>query len=264
VRIEPVGEFYKLRSRDGRYVVLAGWAKDGDESAGPHGPFRYGRDSRGPSALWKLEPCGDGFWTITSCQSKKCIVDRNLKEDPTQALVRQSTFREGALDQQWRFEPVEGDGNESREPKAYESAKPTPAAKPDRASNPKAEPSRDAPLRIEPAGDYNKEPAPTNAVSWHLSKVTCSSRLLAAKASGGPLKYLHIRINFSPTATEKKLHSFRVTDERGNAVGDLSGYNDSESLLIFERAQPWTSLTGLYLDGQGHREPLFTAGNLGD
>ena len=108
----------------------------------------------------------------------------------------------------------------------------------------------------------SKDSASASAASWHVSKVLTLSRARAgdaAQPSGGPLKYLHIQINFSPTAAEKKLHNFRVTDERGNAVGDLWGYNDNESLLIFEGEQPWTSLTGLYLDGQGHREPLFTA-----
>ena len=81
----------------------------------------------------------------------------------------------------------------------------------------------------------------------------------ATGTKGDSLKYLHIQVNFSPTAAERKLHSFRVTDARGIAVGELWGYNDKESLLIFEAEQPWTSLTGLYLDGQGHREPLFKA-----
>ena len=112
VKIEPAGQFYKLKSRDGRYVSLAGWAKDGDEGAGPHGTFRYGRDSGSPSLLWKIEPCGNGFWTITSCQSKKCLVAAGPTEDPAQAAqpftpTRQATFREGALEQQWRFVPVE-------------------------------------------------------------------------------------------------------------------------------------------------------------
>src|SRR5208283_3651562 len=33
------------------------------------------------------------------------------------------------------------------------------------------------------------------------------------------------------------------------------GYNDAKKLLIFEGH--WGSLAGLYLDGFGHREPLF-------
>ena len=33
------------------------------------------------------------------------------------------------------------------------------------------------------------------------------------------------------------------------------GYNESKNLLIFEGH--WGSLVGLYLDGFGHREPLF-------
>jgi hypothetical protein len=103
VRIEPVGQFYKLRSQDGRYVVLAGWAQNGDEGTGPAGLFRYGPDSGSRSRLWKIEPRGNGYWTITNCESKKCL--EAPTEDPT-GIVRQSTFREGALEQQWRFEPV--------------------------------------------------------------------------------------------------------------------------------------------------------------
>ena len=106
----------------------------------------------------------------------------------------------------------------------------------------------------------SKDSAPASAASWHVSKVLTLNRARAgdaAQPNGGPLKYLHVQINFSPTAADRKLHNFRVTDERGNAVGDLWGYNDNESLLIFEGEQPWSSLTGLYLDGQGHREPLF-------
>ncbi len=106
----------------------------------------------------------------------------------------------------------------------------------------------------------SKDSAPASAASWHVSKVLTLDRARAgdaAQPNGGPLKYLHVQINFSPTAADRKLHNFRVTDERGNAVGDLWGYNDNESLLIFEGEQPWSSLTGLYLDGQGHREPLF-------
>ncbi len=98
VRIEPAGEFYKLRSRDGRYVSIAGWAKNGDEATGSHGLFRYGPDSGSPAMLWKIEPCSDGCWTITNCQSKKCLVS----QDPAD-VVRQSAFSDGALEQEWQF-----------------------------------------------------------------------------------------------------------------------------------------------------------------
>ena len=104
-----------------------------------------------------------------------------------------------------------------------------------------------------------------DAAPWHVAKVLTLSRARpgdAAQPEAGPLKYLHVQVGFTAAAPERKMHKFRVTDERGNAVGDLWGYNDSESVLIYEGEQPWTNLAGLYLEGQGHREPLFKANPL--
>ena len=53
---------------------------------------------------------------------------------------------------------------------------------------------------------------------------------------------------------------FRIVDANGNEVDGSEnwGYNDDKKLLIFEGH--WGSLVGLYLDGFGHREPLFDRG----
>ena len=40
-------------------------------------------------------------------------------------------------------------------------------------------------------------------------------------------------------------------------MGDLWGWNESQSLVVFEG--DWSDLKGLYLDGSGHREPLLPA-----
>ena len=74
--------------------------------------------------------------------------------------------------------------------------------------------------------------ATASPASWHLSKVLTLDRARAddaAQPGGGPPKYLHVQIHFNATATDKKLPGFRVTDDRGNAVGELWGYNDNEA-----------------------------------
>ena len=94
---------------------------------------------------------------------------------------------------------------------------------------------------------------------WHISKVARLSTArdgAAAAAEAAPQKYLHIEVRFNTPADAQKKHKFRVVNERGDEVGDLWGWNDGRSLVIFEGK--WGSLTGLYLDGNGHREPLFS------
>ncbi len=92
---------------------------------------------------------------------------------------------------------------------------------------------------------------------WHVSNVNKlqHARAAAAVETPGPHKYLHIQVDFrSPTATQKK-HKFRIVDGQGNEVGELWGWNDARSLVIFEGK--WDSLVGLYLDSADHREPLW-------
>ena len=59
-----------------------------------------------------------------------------------------------------------------------------------------------------------------------------------------------------PTVLQNR-DKFRIVDASGNEVdgSEVWGYNDAKKLLIFEGH--WGSLVGLYLDGFGHREPLF-------
>ncbi len=105
LRIEPAGEVYKLKKDSGRYVAIADWAKSGDEGkTNPRLQMLHDvADSASPSMLWKIEPISDGFWTITNCASNKCLF--SPKPNPYQVL-RQSTFREGDLQEQWKIETV--------------------------------------------------------------------------------------------------------------------------------------------------------------
>jgi len=93
---------------------------------------------------------------------------------------------------------------------------------------------------------------------WNISKVTKLNRARGAEAgepTAGPQKYLHIQVQFNVSPAEQKKHNFHVTDARGEEVGELWGWNDARSLVIFEGS--WADLNGLYLDANGHREPLF-------
>lgn len=110
-------------------------------------------------------------------------------------------------------------------------------------------------------GVYAQQPTPADKAPWHLAKISkLSSTRAASEASSSqndPLRYLHLRIQFTPAATDRALHKFQVVDRAGKKVGELWGYVQEESLLIFEGEKAWSSLVGLYLDGLGHREPLF-------
>ncbi len=102
---------------------------------------------------------------------------------------------------------------------------------------------------------------PANPGPWDVSTVSKSDSHRHAKLetgdTPGPLKYLHLEVNFAPNATERKLHNFRVVDSKGKTVGEYFGGDSKKSQLVFERETPWASLNGLYLDGQGRRVPLF-------
>ena len=72
---------------------------------------------------------------------------------------------------------------------------------------------------------------------WHISKVARLSTArdgAAAAAEAAPQKYLHIEVQFNTPADAQKKHKFRVVNERGDEVGDLWGWNDGRSLVIFE------------------------------
>ncbi|HYW79292.1 MAG TPA: hypothetical protein VE890_06920, partial [Thermoguttaceae bacterium] len=98
------------------------------------------------------------------------------------------------------------------------------------------------------------DPAP-----WHLSKVSKLTRarggseVPATSVDSHP--YLHISVDFKTPAEAREKQDFRIVDQRGKEVGELWGWNDGRSLVIFEGS--WADLRGLWLDGKGHREPLF-------
>ena len=108
------------------------------------------------------------------------------------------------------------------------------------------------------AAAQQAKPTGTDPDPWHIAKV---AKLNVARPGGdaaaeaGPQKYLHIEVNFTATPDAQKKHKFRVVNAKGEEAGELWGWNDSRSLVIFEGQ--WGSLEGLYLDGIGHREPLF-------
>ena len=96
--------------------------------------------------------------------------------------------------------------------------------------------------------------------AWHhkaVSRLDQSRPGPAAAAEAGPQKYLHIEMQINDPSVLQNRDKFRIVDGRGNEVDGSEnwGYNDEKKLLIFEGR--WGSLVGLYLDGFGHREPLF-------
>ena len=97
------------------------------------------------------------------------------------------------------------------------------------------------------------------AAPWSVANVLRLDHARAAaedKSEDKAGKYLHIRMGFNIPAAERKMDKFHVTDEQGREVGELWGWNQDQSTLIFEGQ--WDSLTGLYLDGLNHRVPLFS------
>jgi len=98
------------------------------------------------------------------------------------------------------------------------------------------------------------------APAWHhksVARLDQSRPGPTASAEAGPQKYLHIEMQFNDPSVLQNRDKFRIVDARGHEVegSEVWGYNDKKKLLIFEGH--WGSLVGLYLDGFGHREPLF-------
>ena len=99
-----------------------------------------------------------------------------------------------------------------------------------------------------------------DTIPWHLGKIAKLGVAQPGSEAANPdkdgkLKYLHLKVNYSPTVRDLRMHTFRVTDARGETVAEIYGFYRDQSLLVFEG--DWASLRGLYLDGLGHREPLF-------
>ena len=61
--------------------------------------------------------------------------------------------------------------------------------------------------------------------------------------------------HFRSADDDQGKHKFRIVNARGDEFGDLWGWNEAQSLVIFEG--DWSDLKGLYLDGNRHREPLL-------
>ena len=89
---------------------------------------------------------------------------------------------------------------------------------------------------------------------WHISNVDRLNSVPHGDTAATD-KYLHVQVKFEATPDAGKKYKFRVVNERGDEVGSLWGWNNPKSLVIFDGK--WDSLVGLYLDGLGHREPLF-------
>ncbi len=105
LRIEPAGDCFKLRCKpSGQFLAIRDWAKNRDDATDAKGQplrlFRHVPASDDPSMRWEIRPVGNGFYIIANRASGKCLEFR------TEKLVRQSVFREGAVEQQWRIEPV--------------------------------------------------------------------------------------------------------------------------------------------------------------
>ncbi len=105
------------------------------------------------------------------------------------------------------------------------------------------------------------EPNAKDSAPWHLDTIArLDHARLDAKGfapDAKPGKYLHLLLKFNPAVGDRKLHKFRVVNRQGDVVGELHGFHPKKSLLVFEGEQPWNSLVGLFLEGLGHREPLF-------
>ena len=103
------------------------------------------------------------------------------------------------------------------------------------------------------------DPGTSVQSAWHhkaVSRLDQARPGPAAAAEAGPQKYLHIEMQINDPTVLQNRDKFRIVDASGNEVeSEIWGYNDEKKLLIFEGH--WGSLVGLYLDGFGHREPLF-------
>ena len=74
VQIEPAGEFYKLRSQDGRYVVLALGGRMATKALCPPGYFAMGRTRQSPSRSGRSNPVAKGFGPSRIARAKNACV----------------------------------------------------------------------------------------------------------------------------------------------------------------------------------------------
>ena len=68
-------------------------------------------------------------------------------------------------------------------------------------------------------------PPASDPSPWHVSKVSKLDRARASQpvAEANSEKYLHIQLDFNVPPGERKMHKFRVVDQRGTEVGELWG-----------------------------------------
>jgi hypothetical protein len=106
VQIEPTGEYFKIRCQgSGEYLSLTDWAlKSGQAPRGHPGVLRVVPNSDDVSLLWKFEPVED-CWRIVNRVSRRCLQPNNPSLKGAGVCV-QAPPRDGALEQQWRFEPI--------------------------------------------------------------------------------------------------------------------------------------------------------------
>ena len=94
---------------------------------------------------------------------------------------------------------------------------------------------------------------------WHVARVSKSSQMRSVVPSpqGSIPRYLHIELEFNVPPGQRKMHELRVTDRHGETISQIEGWDREKggSPAVFQGN--WGSLVGLYLDGLGHREPLF-------
>ncbi len=99
-RIEPAGDYFKIREERGGYLALSEWAVN--PNAHPVAwTLRVVPDNNDQSMLWKIDRLGSGFWSITNRRTGK-----SLEVAEPNPGVRQSGFRPGDTRQEWRFEPI--------------------------------------------------------------------------------------------------------------------------------------------------------------
>ena len=91
-----------------------------------------------------------------------------------------------------------------------------------------------------------------HAQTWHIQDFSVKDRAHPIDTITGR-DYLHIHIADFPKFTVQ-YHQFSLVNKQGEEAGELWGYGPAND-LIFEGK--WNSLEGLWLEGNGHREPLF-------
>jgi S1-C subfamily serine protease len=103
-RLEPAGEYYKLRNeKSGQYLGLP------ENSKRSGGPTLQMRDSPDAAIFWKLQPAGDGLWRIINRDTGTCLEGH---DNNGSTVVRNAAVHEGAAEQQWRVRAADAPDRE--------------------------------------------------------------------------------------------------------------------------------------------------------